>query len=134
MKLTKKQVSQGWKLNIGTNPVKKGQQCEIMFDDNEGDIMPYRFKLDWDLDNNIFAYRILSDVKNDNVNNPSHYTSGAIECIDAIEASMSKEAFLGYLKGNALKYTWRYEQKLNPKEDLQKAQWYLNKLIEKTKK
>ena len=67
---------------------------------------------------------------NDNVNHPSHYTMGDIECIDAIKASMSFNEFCGYLKGNAMKYLWRYKKKNNPSEDLAKAQWYLNKLQE----
>lgn len=65
----------------------------------------------------------------DNVNNPSHYNKGGIECIDAIQSSMTKEAFCGYLKGSVQKYMWRYENK-GGVESLQKAQWYLNKLIE----
>lgn len=65
----------------------------------------------------------------DVVNSPSHYNSGGIECIDAIEDSMSSIAFKGYLKGNVQKYLWRYEMKGKPGEDLQKAQWYLAKLL-----
>jgi hypothetical protein len=65
----------------------------------------------------------------DLVNSPAHYTTGSIECIDAIEASLTKEAFRGYLKGNIEKYVWRYETKGNPKQDLEKAQWYLKNLI-----
>jgi hypothetical protein len=64
----------------------------------------------------------------DPVNSPSHYASGGVECIEAIKASMSHEAFLGYLKGNVQKYLWRYEKKANPVEDLKKAQWYLARL------
>ena len=64
----------------------------------------------------------------DTVNHPSHYASGEIECIDAIESSMTHEAFCGYLKGNVQKYMWRYENK-GGITDLEKAQWYLNKLI-----
>jgi len=62
--------------------------------------------------------------------NPRHYKQGDIECIDAIQASMSAEAFKGYLKGNNIKYMWRYESKqaMNPLEDLRKAEWYLDKL------
>ena len=71
--------------------------------------------------------------QHDPVNSPSHYASGGIECIDAIKASMSHEAFLGYLKGNVQKYMWRYEKKVNPSEDLKKARWYLDKLIEERK-
>jgi hypothetical protein len=68
-------------------------------------------------------------VPADLVNSPAHYKTGGIECIDAIEASLRIEAFRGYLKGNIEKYVWRYETKGNPKQDLEKAQWYLNKLI-----
>lgn len=66
----------------------------------------------------------------DMVNHPSHYADASIECIEAIEASMTKEAFTGYLKGNIQKYVWRYEKKVNPTEDLKKAQWYMRKLVE----
>jgi hypothetical protein len=61
--------------------------------------------------------------------NPSHYTHGSIECIEAIEDSMGAEGFKGFLKGNCLKYLWRYQQK-NGAEDLKKAQWYLSRLID----
>ena len=64
----------------------------------------------------------------DNVNHPSHYTQGGIECIDAIQASMTKEAFCGYLKGNIQKYMWRYEHK-GGLESVKKAKWYIDKLI-----
>ena len=43
---------------------------------------------------------------------------------------MSSVAFKGYLKGNCLKYLWRYDYKGKQVEDLQKAGWYLNKLTE----
>lgn len=70
------------------------------------------------------------DAINDNVNHPSHYTHGDVECIDAIESSMTHQAFCGYLKGNIQKYIWRYENKGKPIEDLKKAQWYIAKLID----
>ena len=65
------------------------------------------------------------------VDHPSHYCKGGIECIDAIEASMTDESFKGFLKGNVMKYIYRYESKEKPLEDLEKAEWYLKKLIEK---
>ena len=65
----------------------------------------------------------------DAVNHPSHYTSGGIECIAAIKASMSAEEYRGYLKGNVMKYWWRYESKGKPAEDLKKARTYLEWLI-----
>ena len=64
----------------------------------------------------------------DNVNQPAHYNTGNIECIEAIEESMSSVAFNGYLKGNCMKYLWRYDYKGKQVEDLKKAGWYLNKL------
>lgn len=70
----------------------------------------------------------------DPVCSPEHYTQGDIECIDAIKASMSHEAFLGFLKGNIMKYIWRYERKQKPLEDLKKAGWYRQKLEEELEK
>ena len=61
--------------------------------------------------------------------NPSHYKGDGIECIDYIKQTMSKEAFLGYLEGNVVKYRHRYRNK-NGIEDLRKARWYLDRLIE----
>lgn len=64
----------------------------------------------------------------DNVNKPAHYTGGSIECIDALKAAMGDEQYKGFLRGNVIKYTWRYEHK-GGVEDLRKAQWYLSRLI-----
>ena len=68
--------------------------------------------------------------EDDVVNNPDHYNTGSIECIEAIEESMSGVAYKGYLKGNAMKYLWRCDYKGKPLEDLQKCQWYLNRLVD----
>jgi CRISPR/Cas system-associated protein Cas5 (RAMP superfamily) len=72
----------------------------------------------------------LKSPTKDNIN-PSHYTYGGIECIDAIAAATS---YLGgedaFCTGNAIKYLWRWKQK-NGVEDLRKAQWYINRLIQK---
>ena len=70
---------------------------------------------------------------NDNVNHPDHYTSGGIECIDAIRASLGDREFADYCKGNIIKYIWRYRRK-NGVEDLRKAQVYLNWMIEAEKR
>ena len=69
----------------------------------------------------------------DSVNHPSHYASGKIEAIDAIESAMSKEQVRGYLRGNVLKYIWRYDKK-NGAEDLKKALWYLERLLNSVEK
>ena len=66
----------------------------------------------------------------DIVNHPSHYTNGKVECIDAIEsATVGKTGIEAVCVANVIKYLWRYEDK-NGLEDIKKAQWYLNKLIE----
>ena len=67
-------------------------------------------------------------VQEDLVNHPSHYADSAIECIDAIEAQLTAEEFQGYLRGNCVKYTWRWRNK-GGVQDLKKAQWYLDRLI-----
>lgn len=72
-------------------------------------------------------------VQVDAVHHPAHYCRGGIECIDAIRASMSKEAFAGYCKGNGIKYLWRYEDK-GGVESLKKAQVYLGWLIDTEEK
>ena len=66
----------------------------------------------------------------DNVNNPDHYNTGSIECIEYLQDNMSWEGFTGYLEGNCKKYLHRWRYKAKPLEDLKKARWYLDRLIE----
>ncbi len=65
----------------------------------------------------------------DMVNSPPHYNQTGIECIHAISAATG-DGFKYYLQGNIMKYLWRFDYKDKPLEDLKKAQWYLDKLIE----
>lgn len=68
-------------------------------------------------------------IKNDDVNHPSHYTDGKIECINYIQDKLTREEFQGFCKGNALKYISRAGKK-NPdkyNEDLKKAIFYLER-------
>ena len=65
----------------------------------------------------------------DMVNSPPHYNQTGIECIDAISAATG-DGYKYYLQGNVMKYLWRFDYKDKPLEDLQKAKWYLDKLIE----
>lgn len=65
----------------------------------------------------------------DMVESPPHYNNGSIECIEAIEAMLSKDEYIGYLRGNALKYMWRFRYKSKPFEDLRKARWYEERLM-----
>jgi hypothetical protein len=65
----------------------------------------------------------------DPVHSPSHYTSGSVECIDAIEAALTPAEARGFRKGNAMKYIWRAGKKGddNYEQDLAKADWYLER-------
>ena len=70
-----------------------------------------------------------SDNIVDMVNSPPHYNQTGIECIDAISAA-TDSGFKYYLQGNIMKYLWRFDYKNKPVEDLEKARWYLDRLIE----
>jgi hypothetical protein len=63
--------------------------------------------------------------------NPPHYKSEGVECIDYIKQQLSRDAYVGYLEGNVIKYIHRHKYK-NGLEDLRKAQWYLEKLAQAT--
>jgi len=65
----------------------------------------------------------------DMVEHPPHYGQGFIECIDYIKDHLSREEYIGYLRGNITKYNHRWRFK-NGIEDLKKARWYQSKLIE----
>lgn len=81
-------------------------------------------------------------VQTDNVEHPSHYTSGGIECIDAMKAMLAgyeqaKSAtkfYWHFLSGQVLKYLWRWPLKEHPLQDLKKARWYLDRLIDDIEK
>lgn len=62
----------------------------------------------------------------DEVQSPTWYTQGNIECLDYI---LAKE--FGFLAGQVIKYVTRYKRKGQPVRDLEKARFYLNKLIER---
>ena len=65
------------------------------------------------------------DVHEEKVDHPSHYNSGKIEAIDAIE-----DWNLGFHDGNALKYIARHKHKESPEKDIEKAIWYLQRHLE----
>lgn len=65
----------------------------------------------------------------DAVNHPPHYTQGGVECIDALQAAtINLSGIEAVCTANAIKYLWRWKQK-NGKQDLEKARWYIEKLI-----
>lgn len=68
--------------------------------------------------------------KEDIINKPKHYHDG-IQPIEAIETNFDNLETNGFLKGNVIKYILRSNKKGKELEDLKKAQWNLNKLIER---
>lgn len=78
-------------------------------------------------------YNTWQEAKGDRVNSPTHYTQGTQEAIDiieeAIDAAPSVQA--GMLQAQVLKYLLRLWHKDNPCEDARKAQWYLNRLVDR---
>jgi len=80
----------------------------------------------WDYFNNCYSTPDL-------VNHPVHYTGGSAEAIDVIEDAIKNAdtPVEGMLQGQALKYLLRMWLKGNCIQDAKKAQWYLNRLVEK---
>ena len=83
------------------------------------------FEIDFDVED---MFKEWDEMQEDLVNSPPHYNKGGVECIEAILAA-THEQREGYLQGNIIKYIWRYRYK-NGLEDLKKARWYVEKLIE----
>ena len=65
-------------------------------------------------------------MNKETVNHPKHYNTGNIEVIDAIE-----DLYLDFHEGNAIKYIARARYKGNYKQDIKKAIWYLERMLEK---
>lgn len=66
----------------------------------------------------------------ESINHPDHYNQGGMEVIDVIEAfTKDCSGVEAFCVGNVIKYTCRFKKK-NGLEDLKKAKWYLNKLID----
>lgn len=65
----------------------------------------------------------------ENVNHPKHYNAhpSGVECIDIVE-------HMGFNVGNAIKYLWRADEKGAPLEDLRKANWYIQREIDRREK
>ena len=63
------------------------------------------------------------------VDHPSHYNNGSIECIEAMLSAFTSDEVAAFCKLNAFKYIWRATSK-GQIEDMEKAQWYLNKYLE----
>lgn len=69
----------------------------------------------------------------DMVNHPPHYNNRRMEAIDIIEMiiEIEKNPKVAYNMSNVLKYLLRFRDKGTPVKDLNKAVWYLNRMIQK---
>ena len=103
-------------VDYSTQEIKCGKDCRWR---DESDRCPYP---------NI-RFAPSNECDEDVVNHPSHYTSGKIECIDAIESAVAcLTGMEALLTGQVIKYVWRWKLK-NGVQDLNKADWYLKRLI-----
>jgi len=69
-------------------------------------------------------------MSKERVNHPDHYNAGGVECIDALaSATADLTGIEAFDTANAIKYLWRWKHK-NGVEDLKKAKWYIDHLIE----
>jgi hypothetical protein len=78
----------------------------------------------------LFIEPIPKDEPVDNGNHPSHYADRKYEVIDVMQDTMQHEHLKGYLFGASFKYMMRWDKKENPLQDLKKARWYLDRLIQ----
>ena len=122
----------------------KASCAECLIGSKYGNLICYR---DWEKYPNIIernydtifgnAEDIEEEKKSeDMVNHPSHYTHGGVECIDAITSAISsyEDSVDSWLVGQVIKYLWRAPLKGKYEEDIKKAQFYLNRLVEKIDK
>lgn len=72
------------------------------------------------------------ETTKENVKHPSHYNQGGIECFDVIKAALGEDGFQAFCHGNAIKYTFRAKYKGKYIEDMKKARFYIDQIIEHT--
>lgn len=79
-----------------------------------------------------FRMSIIDKAKsfnNDIVNHPGHYETGKFECIEVMQEALGVDAVKNFCVCNAFKYIYRHKRK-NGLEDIKKAKWYIDKLLE----
>ena len=69
------------------------------------------------------------EKESDNVNHPTHYNQGGIECFDVIRAAIGVDGLRKFMLGNAIKYLFRCEHKGQYLDDVKKARFYLDQVI-----
>lgn len=69
------------------------------------------------------------EKESDNINHPSHYNQGGIECFDVIRAAIGADGLRKFMLGNTIKYLFRCEHKGQYLDDVKKARFYLDQVI-----
>ena len=116
------EICNGDKMKNLTDTLTMGTETTFVHDD---DVVDHQYTMD-----NVFK----DDKKFDPVNNPPHYTiRDGIECIDYIKQVLGPKGFAYWCWGNVIKYQHRHEYKGKPIQDMEKAQFYLDKWIETRK-
>lgn len=127
--------------NVGDKVIVKGKVTEVFPTEGSHDVLCMIKLEDGDMirKDQIYLYPYAApeitkkDIEmatpSDNINHPAHYTAGKVECIDALEsATVNLTGIEAVCTANAIKYLWRWKRK-NGVEDLQKAKWYIERLI-----
>jgi len=65
------------------------------------------------------------------IDKPKHYTQGKVECLDAIDSMLEESSRIDFYRTQIVKYMWRLRDKGSPLKDAKKAQFYLDRLIQK---
>lgn len=68
----------------------------------------------------------INEIKIEKVKQPSHYQFIDMTVNDLIEKSSTHQEYMGWLRGNVIKYRMRAGKKGSIKEDIQKANEYEN--------
>jgi len=78
---------------------------------------------------------VTKPVEDAMVENPGHYTNGSVDVIEVIEDAVkaADDPAAAVLQGQVIKYIMRMWLKDNPLQDARKAQWYLDRLVERLK-
>lgn len=122
-------MSSGYEGYVSSDPLEDADLSNALYHVKPADASPHTV---FTKSHRYMKYKIVEDLERELLTdaiNPSHYTQGDIECIDAMEACSTDEEFIGHLRLTALKYLWRLNEKGDPVENARKAQWYVERLI-----
>lgn len=124
-------MSSGYEGYVSSDPLEDADLSNALYHVKPADASPHTV---FTKSHRYMKYKIVDDLERELLTdaiNPSHYTQGDIEAIDAMEACSTDEEFIGHLRLTALKYLWRLNEKGDPVENARKAQWYVERLIAK---